>query len=279
MAGRRAGLRRDPVHQVRHRRRGRARARPRRDRLHPRGPAGDLRPPRRAGGDRDGAARRRTRSPSSRSTSARRRTARRRSSTPRSRTRRSARRSPTRIDRERINEIATQGTSFVAHGLLPSFYKAFYEVPEQDYPYDPELGNQMLDDAGWVLNDDGVREKDGEVLSFDLFVRSESPFADPEGEADRRADPGDRGRVQRPGGQHRQAHRAHGPQGRRQAGAGVRHLHLGLGRRPVRPELPAQPDDHGRDRRLVRRLLLEPRVRPAVRGADRPRSTPRSARR
>ena len=34
----------------------------------------------------------------------------------------------------------------------------------------------MLDDAGWVLNDDGIREKDGERLEFDLYVRSESPF-------------------------------------------------------------------------------------------------------
>ena len=58
-------------------------------------------------------------------------------------------------------------------------------------------------------------------------------------------------------------------QGRRQAGAGVRHLHLGLGRRPLRPELPAQPVHHRRDRRLLGRLLLEPRVRPAVRGAGR----------
>jgi peptide/nickel transport system substrate-binding protein len=78
------------------------------------------------------------------------------------------------IDRERNNEIANQGTSFVAHGLLPSFYKAFYEVPEQDYPYDPEMANQILDEAGWTLNDDGIREKDGEVASFDLYVRSES---------------------------------------------------------------------------------------------------------
>ena len=45
-------LRRAPVHPLRQRRRGRARAHPRRGRLHPRGPAGDLRPPRRAGGDR-----------------------------------------------------------------------------------------------------------------------------------------------------------------------------------------------------------------------------------
>ena len=33
----------------------------------------------------------------------------------------------------------------------------------------------MLDDAGWTREGDGVREKDGEKLSFDLFVRSESP--------------------------------------------------------------------------------------------------------
>jgi len=80
------------------------------------------------------------------------------------------------IDRERINEIATQGTSFVAHGLLPSFYKSFFEIPELDYPYDPEMANQILDDAGWVPGDDGVREKEGDRLEFDLYVRSESPF-------------------------------------------------------------------------------------------------------
>ena len=40
------------------------------------------------------------------------------------------------IDRERINEISALGTSFVAHGILPSFYKTFYEVPEQDYAVD-----------------------------------------------------------------------------------------------------------------------------------------------
>ena len=79
------------------------------------------------------------------------------------------------IDRERNNEIANLGTAFVAHGILPSFYKDFYGVPEVDYPYDPEMANQMLDDAGWELNSDGIREKDGDVASFDLFVRSEAP--------------------------------------------------------------------------------------------------------
>lgn len=80
------------------------------------------------------------------------------------------------VDRNKINEIAARDTSFVANGILPSYYKSFYETPEQTYPYDPDLANQMLDEAGWTMNDDGVREKDGETASFDLYVRSESPY-------------------------------------------------------------------------------------------------------
>ena len=80
------------------------------------------------------------------------------------------------IDRERINAIAARGTSFAAHGILPEFYKSFYEQPEQDYPYDPAIANQILDDAGWTLNSEGVREKDGLTLDLDLYVRSESQY-------------------------------------------------------------------------------------------------------
>jgi peptide/nickel transport system substrate-binding protein len=79
------------------------------------------------------------------------------------------------IDRDRINEISSQGTSFPAHGILPSFYKSFYEVPENDYPHDPEKAKQILDDAGWQDNGDDPRTKGDEELSFDLYVRSESP--------------------------------------------------------------------------------------------------------
>src|SRR5919106_1516209 len=80
------------------------------------------------------------------------------------------------LDRERINEIATRGTSFVAHGILPSWYQDFYEEPADDYAFDPERANQILDDAGWEDTGDGPRTKDGEELSFDLYARSESPY-------------------------------------------------------------------------------------------------------
>jgi peptide/nickel transport system substrate-binding protein len=80
------------------------------------------------------------------------------------------------VDRERINAIAFKGTSFPGHGLLPSYLKDFYTEPEGDldYPYDPDRAAEMLEAAGWVEGDGGVREKGGQRLSFDLFVRSES---------------------------------------------------------------------------------------------------------
>ena len=79
------------------------------------------------------------------------------------------------IDRERINEISALGTSFVANGILPQYYRTFYETPEQPYdPPDVERAKQILDDAGWQDNGDEPRTKGDQTLSFDLFVRSES---------------------------------------------------------------------------------------------------------
>ncbi|MCB0870697.1 MAG: peptide ABC transporter substrate-binding protein [Solirubrobacterales bacterium] len=81
------------------------------------------------------------------------------------------------IDRERINQIAASGTSFVANGLLPSFYRSFYQEPDETYEFDPEKAKQILDDAGYVPGDDGIREKDGDRLSFNLYTRTRSESA------------------------------------------------------------------------------------------------------
>jgi peptide/nickel transport system substrate-binding protein len=78
------------------------------------------------------------------------------------------------LDLDRITEISSLGTSFPGTGILPSYYKSFYEEPEQLYPYDPDLANQMLDDAGWEQSGDGPRTNGDQELSFDLYVRSES---------------------------------------------------------------------------------------------------------
>jgi peptide/nickel transport system substrate-binding protein len=80
------------------------------------------------------------------------------------------------VDRERINTIATHDTSFVGHGILPEYYKSFYEVPAEDYPYDPDRAREILDAAGWQDNGDEPRTKGDEELSFNLYVRSESKY-------------------------------------------------------------------------------------------------------
>jgi peptide/nickel transport system substrate-binding protein len=80
------------------------------------------------------------------------------------------------VDRERINQVASRGTGFPGHGLLPSYYKDFYAQPEGDldYPLDPDRAREMLEQAGWTAGEGGVRVKGGQRLSFDLYVRSES---------------------------------------------------------------------------------------------------------
>jgi peptide/nickel transport system substrate-binding protein len=80
------------------------------------------------------------------------------------------------VNRARLNAIASRGTSFVANGILPSYYKSFYQQPKQDYPYDPAKAKRILDQAGWVENGGGPRTKGNETLSFNLYARSESPY-------------------------------------------------------------------------------------------------------
>jgi peptide/nickel transport system substrate-binding protein len=79
------------------------------------------------------------------------------------------------VDRSRIDAIADRNTSFVAHGILPQYYKAFYQQPGIDYPYDPAKANQMLDAAGYKRGSGGIRAKGKLKLDFDLWVRTESP--------------------------------------------------------------------------------------------------------
>ena len=115
----------------------------------------------------------------------------RRSSTRRSRTGPCARRSPTRSTASKMNEIAARGTSYRRPtGSCPSYYKSFYEQPEQDYPLDPDRANQILDDAGWEMGGDGVREKDGETALVRPLRALRVAVQHPDGEADRGEDQG-----------------------------------------------------------------------------------------
>lgn len=75
------------------------------------------------------------------------------------------------IDRDSIVENLWQGLAVKAiTNLSPAV--AYYFNPDVavKYDYDPEKAMQILDDAGWVPGDDGIRAKDGVSLSWTCAI-------------------------------------------------------------------------------------------------------------
>ncbi len=72
------------------------------------------------------------------------------------------------IDRELIVRAYTLGFAEVAGGPVASEHPWHEPVfPER---YDPEAAGSLLDAAGWTENEDGIRERGGRTLSFDLLT-------------------------------------------------------------------------------------------------------------
>lgn len=73
------------------------------------------------------------------------------------------------LDRQRIIDDLWNGAATIAHSNLAPKY-AFYSLDEDPslkrYEYDPEGAMALLDEAGWVVGEDGIREKDGVKLTF-----------------------------------------------------------------------------------------------------------------
>ncbi|MCL1855587.1 MAG: ABC transporter substrate-binding protein [Clostridia bacterium] len=44
------------------------------------------------------------------------------------------------------------------------------------YAFDPELSKTILEEAGWTLNDNGLREKDGVELSLTMYIYMDAPW-------------------------------------------------------------------------------------------------------
>jgi peptide/nickel transport system substrate-binding protein len=75
------------------------------------------------------------------------------------------------LDREAIILGSWNGYGDVAEVILPPM--SVFANPEGvtvRYPYDLEQANALLDEAGWVPGGDGIREKDGRRLSFNMIV-------------------------------------------------------------------------------------------------------------
>src|SRR5690606_21761733 len=87
------------------------------------------------------------------------------------------------IDREQLKAIVHQGLDWVEPPAgsfnLYSFQDGYEDAfAAAGYEFSAEESNKILEDAGWTLGDDGIREKDGEKLSFSFSTFGDDPTAE-----------------------------------------------------------------------------------------------------
>lgn len=74
------------------------------------------------------------------------------------------------LDREEVVTLASEGQSTPVTTWLGS-NPAFPEAKNAVYTkFDPEKAGQLLDEAGWIKGSDGMRYKDGKLLTFRLIT-------------------------------------------------------------------------------------------------------------
>lgn len=74
------------------------------------------------------------------------------------------------LDRQSFADDIFLGQAVIATSNLSPAIEKYYNPDVPQYEYDPEKAKQLLDEAGWVEGDDGVREKDGVRAAFTLMV-------------------------------------------------------------------------------------------------------------
>ena len=74
------------------------------------------------------------------------------------------------LDRESVLENIQLGYGIVAQGTQGILSQAYApDQMETQYSFDIAKANELLDGAGWVAGDDGVRAKDGTRLAFEVM--------------------------------------------------------------------------------------------------------------
>jgi peptide/nickel transport system substrate-binding protein len=74
------------------------------------------------------------------------------------------------VDREGLNKSVFQGLNKVAWSPLmrPTF--GYDPATEKVYSFDPTKAKQTLEEAGWRVGSDGIREKGGQKLTIDFPI-------------------------------------------------------------------------------------------------------------
>ena len=74
--------------------------------------------------------------------------------------------------RKTINDVI--GLDKPNTGIMFAETVPYCDIDLEPYAYDVEQAQSMLDEAGWVVGADKIREKDGQKLNIDLLYNSDS---------------------------------------------------------------------------------------------------------
>ncbi len=86
------------------------------------------------------------------------------------------------LDRESIRDDLWRGLAVLATSNLSPALEFYYEPDVALYPHDPEKAAALLDEAGWTMGSDGVREKDGVKLEWTCTIITGDQARRPEAE-------------------------------------------------------------------------------------------------
>lgn len=79
------------------------------------------------------------------------------------------------IDKQTLIDVVENGLATVADGFLHPDMPYYWDgISEVAYDFDPERAEELLDEAGWEMGPDGVRERDGERLRIDAYAGTTS---------------------------------------------------------------------------------------------------------
>src|SRR5699024_7167333 len=80
-----------------------------------------------------------------------------------------------------IDDIFLGQAEIATSNLSPAIEK-YYNADVPTYEYNPDTAKQLLDDAGWIEGENGIREKDGQQATFTCVTISGDSQRRPEAE-------------------------------------------------------------------------------------------------